>query len=193
MLKLPSLFHTGELKMKQFSLLNQPIEDKNPNDDVFTPDNIAKLIVDYFKPVGKILEPCKGKGAFLKALPKGTDWCEITEGKDFFEYKKHVDWIVTNPPYSTFNKFLDHSFEVADNVLFLAPIYKLFKSWEVMMKIKAYGGVVNILMLPAHKCGFNFGFPCGAFHFQKGYLGSTLIRYGDYENGIVSIPKVERK
>ena len=57
----------------------------NPNDVVFTPSHIAKKIVEMFNPQGKILEPCKGEGAFLKYLPEDTLWCEITEGKDFFE------------------------------------------------------------------------------------------------------------
>lgn len=57
----------------------------NPNDVVFTPDWLAKQIVDMFPIEGKVLEPCKGEGAFLQYLPDDADWCEIAEGKNYYE------------------------------------------------------------------------------------------------------------
>ena len=106
----------------------------NKNDIVFTPDEIAEKLVKMFKPTGKILEPCKGEGAFMKFLPKNTDWCEIADGRDFFDYTKKVDWIITNPPYSNFDDFLKHSMEVANNIVFLVPIAKMLKSWGTIKK-----------------------------------------------------------
>ncbi len=41
----------------------------NPRDVVYTPDDVARDVVAFFKPTGKILEPSAGKGAFLKYLP----------------------------------------------------------------------------------------------------------------------------
>ena len=32
------------------------------NDKVYTPDYLARYIIDYFKPTGKIVEPSSGKG-----------------------------------------------------------------------------------------------------------------------------------
>jgi len=49
-------------------------------DKYYTPELLAEYIVNYFKPSGKVLEPCSGTGAFLKYLPKGTEWCEIDKG-----------------------------------------------------------------------------------------------------------------
>lgn len=169
----------SEKMKKQQTLMGKKIEDKNPNDDVFTPEPIAEKIVKMFQPTGRILEPCKGKGAFMKYLPNGTEWCEITEGRDFFDYKEKVDWLVTNPPYSIFNKFLEHSFEIADNVVFLTPVAKVLKSWGTIMKIKQYGGIKKIWFVPANRCGFPFGFPCGAFHFQRNYKGSMEVDYDE--------------
>jgi hypothetical protein len=100
----------------------------NPNDVVFTPEWLTEKICSMFEISGKVLEPCKGEGAFLKFLPKDTDWCEITEGRNFFDYNKKVDWIVTNPPYSDFNRFLTHCFNLSENVVLLVPVAKLFKS-----------------------------------------------------------------
>ena len=64
----------------------------NPNDVVFTPDWLAKQIVDMFPIEGKVLEPCKGEGAFLQYLPDDADWCEIAEGKNYYDYERYRDW-----------------------------------------------------------------------------------------------------
>lgn len=42
----------------------------NGNDDVMTPDDLALAVVRHFQPVGKICEPCSGKGAFLRAFER---------------------------------------------------------------------------------------------------------------------------
>lgn len=165
-------------KNDQLTLDGKVAEKENPNDVVYTPDEIARQIVDVYKPRGSILEPCKGKGAFLKYLPNA-DWCEIKEGRDFFDYDKHVDWIVTNPPYSIFNQFLKHSFELADNVIFLMPVAKVLKSWEIISMIRGYGGIKAMWLVPANKCGFFFGFPAAAVYFKKDWKGSTDIMYYD--------------
>jgi hypothetical protein len=48
---------------------------KGGNDKVYTPDYLAKWIIDYLKPTGKILEPSCGEGVFLKYIK--SDWYEI--------------------------------------------------------------------------------------------------------------------
>ena len=148
----------------------------NPNDIVFTPDWLAKQICEMFPIVGKILEPCKGEGAFLKHLPAGTDWCEIAEGKNYYDYKEKVDWLVTNPPYSDYNRFLEHSFGIAENIVLLVPVAKMFKSMGTLKAIFNYGGFVSISVLPASKAGFPFGFPCAIYYLKRGYKGNTEIK-----------------
>lgn len=48
-----------------------------------------------------VLEPFKGEGNFFNSLPDNVvkDWCEITEGRDYKDYDKNMDWIITNPPF----------------------------------------------------------------------------------------------
>ena len=154
-------------------------------DVVMTPFPTAKYIVDYFKPTGKMLEPCKGHGAFYRAMQeynfatKGmsveeddVDWCEISEGRDFFEYDKKVDWIITNPPYSIFDAFLEKAFEVADNVVFFVPFSKFLKSKGNDQLVKYYGDVKEIIVLGTGNLhGFPVGFMVGAIHYQKNYKG----------------------
>lgn len=152
-------------------------EDLNPNDVVFTPKNIAEFIVEWASPEGKCLDPCMGEGVFYDLLPEPKDWCEITKGKDFFDYHEKVNWIVTNPPYSDFNRFLEHSFSLAANVVFLVPVAKVFKSWGTISAVRKYGGIVKMWMLPANRCGFPFGFPAMAVHFKRNYKEKTKIDY----------------
>lgn len=149
---------------------------KTPNDVVMTKPETAKWIIDYFKPTGTILEPCKGNGAFYNNFKGNKDYCEITMGKDFFDYNKKVDWIITNPPFSIYDKFLLKSFEVANNVVFFCPIIKAFKGKKLDIKIEEYGDLKEIVhMGGGNKHGFPFGFSVGCLYYQKNYKGN--IKY----------------
>ena len=147
----------------------------NKNDIVFTPDWLANKICKMFPISGRVLEPCKGEGAFLKYLPNDTLWCEIADGKNYYDFNESVDWIVTNPPYSDFNRFLEHSFALAENIVLLVPVAKIFKSMGTLNIIFSYGGIVSLHVLPASKAGFPFGFPCGVYYLRRNYKGSTKI------------------
>lgn len=152
-------------------------EAKTPKDVVYTPAEVARDIINYFNPSGYLLDPCRGDGAFYDNFPAGCRraYCEITEGKDFYNWSEHVDWVIGNPPYSIFHEFLKHSFSIADNVLFLVPTNKIFQSWKTMGMIKKWGGVKGMLVYgPGHLVGFPFGFSVGAFHFQKGFESPTI-------------------
>lgn len=150
----------------------------NPSDVVFTPDAAAKAILDEFNPQGRILDPCKGGGAFYRQLPADSEkyWCEIRDGVDFFKFNEQVDWIISNPPYSTFDDWLAHSFRLADNVVYLIPIGKVFKSMTMLNMIAEYGGIVKMLVMPGKQAGFHIGFPVAAVHFQRGYTGQIYLK-----------------
>lgn len=149
-----------------------------PGDVVYTPPDVAADMVRYFNPFGSILEPSADDGVFLRYLPPETEWCEIEKGKDFFSYRKQVDWIIGNPPYSIFAEFLAHSFELAENVVYILPTNKIFQSWRIMNQIEKYGGIRTMLVYGGgNAIGFPFGFSVGAFHFQKGYKGDSTIAF----------------
>lgn len=143
------------------------------SDSVMTPKRIAKMIIKKYKPKGFCLEPCRGTGNIYRELPVPKDWCEITEGRDFFDYTKKVSWIITNPPYSIYDTFLRHCFELADNVVLLAPIAKAFKSMRVEKMVDEYGGLKEIWLIGSGtKCGFAFGFPTGCLYYKRNYRGT---------------------
>jgi len=148
-------------------------------DIVYTPTFVSENIVDFLKPKGLCLDPCKGDGSFYNYLPEGSDYCEIREGKDFFLYDKKVDWVIGNPPYSIFEDFLKKAFEIADNVSYLVPTNKIFQRQIIMDIINKYGGIKSIIIYGSGQLiGFPFGFSVGNFHFQKGYKGETKVVMG---------------
>ena len=145
-------------------------------DVVLTPGHIASGIVDYFKPSGRILDPCKGDGVFLRQMP-GADYCELQEGRDFFDWREPVDWIVSNPPYSVYSEWLRHSFKVADNIVYLIPINKAFNSSTMLQETYEYGGIAEIVHVgPGSALKFPVGFAVGAVHYKRGYRGGIVYR-----------------
>jgi hypothetical protein len=135
-------------------------------DIVYTPDFVARDMVEFFKPTGRILEPAAGDGAILKYLP-GADWCEIEKGRDFFACVSEYDWIVSNPPFRKFKEFIIHAYSLAKDIVFLIPADKPFNSTPNAKTIFLFGGIVSMryygeIFDEIHR-------PMAAFHFQRGY------------------------
>ena len=144
-------------------------------DCVQTPITLAKQLVEHFKPVGKILEPCKGEGNFLGVLPKDTLWCEILEGKDFFDFNEKVDWIITNPPYSKMRKFIQKSMDVADNIVFLTTINHLWLKARLRDIEEKGFGIKEIMLFDTPKTFPQSGFQIGCFYLKKDYVGNITL------------------
>jgi hypothetical protein len=147
-------------------------------DIVYTPDWVARDMVDFFKPSGRILEPSAGDGAILKYLP-GADWCEIEQGRDFFACQERYDWIVGNPPFRMFYEFMLHSFKVAENTVYLLPADKPFNVFSTVKMIYKHGGIVHARF---YNDGRAIGVPeihrpATAFHFQRNYTGPMYTSF----------------
>jgi hypothetical protein len=141
-----------------------------------TPKPLAKMIVDYFNPTGKMLEPCRGNGSFMEYMPNA-DWCEITDGRDFFEYNNKVDWIITNPPWSIFRPFLIHSLKVSDNIVFLIPIVHYFGKARLREIKNAGFGFKEMIFIDTPKSFPQMGFQLGVVHIQKDYKGKCKMTW----------------
>lgn len=155
-------------------------ESHNSKDVVYTEDFVSVKILELLNPAGTILDPCKGDGSFYNNFYTETKYyCEIDEGKNFFEWDKKIDWIIGNPPYSHFEEFLRHSFNLADNVSYLVPINKVFQRQIIMNLIEKFGGIKQIIVFGSgQKINFPFGFSVANFHFQKNYKDGTEIIMG---------------
>lgn len=140
-----------------------------------TQPQVAKRIIEHFKPAGKCLEPFFGDGAFFQHLPEGADWCELSKGKDFFAYHQKVDWIVTNPPFSNLTEVFRHAFHIARNSVFLIPISKFWSSQPRIALAREYAGLAEIAHVgTGRNIGFDIGFPFAAMHFKRGYVGPII-------------------
>lgn len=156
------------------------------SDIVFTPEHIAIDMINYFKPIRSVLDPCRNSenGVFFKNLTSNAildlDWYEILEGKDFFECKKEYDWIIGNPPYGRFSDFLRQSMKCGINICYLIPSNKVFNSYRMIKEISEWGGIVHMRHYgPGSKLKFPIGFAISAVWIQKNYIGRT--GYSFYE------------
>ena len=149
------------------------------SDIVYTPVFVSKHIIQWLKPTGKILDPCKGEGAFYDYFPNNKDYCEIREGKDFLMYSEKVDWVIGNPPYSIFEDFLRKAFEISDNVSYLVPTNKIFQRQIIMEMINKFGGIKSMIIYGSGQLiDFPFGFSVANFHFERNFKGQTNIVMG---------------
>lgn len=151
-------------------------------DVVYTPEWVARDMVKHFNPVGKILEPSSGDGVFLKYLPVA-EWCEIQKGRDFFEWHTPVDWLFGNPPYRIFSAWLNHSMEVATDIVYLLPCNKAFNSYSMIKRVQTWGGIVEMRVYGGgNKLGFPIGYAAGAIHYRKGYADAMKITIFEGDN-----------
>jgi hypothetical protein len=146
-------------------------------DVVLTPRHIAVSMVNHFKPSGAILDPCRGEGVFSDMI--GCDWCDIQEGSDFFDWETPMDWIIGNPPYSIYSDWIRHSFDIADNIVYLIPINKAFNSSSMLKATYDWGGIAEIVHVgPGAQLKFPIGFAIGAVHYKRCYKGGITYRHG---------------
>lgn len=148
-------------------------------DVVYTPAWAAKDMVDHFRPTGRVLDPCRGLGAFTDHLP-GAEWCEITEGRDFFAWTEPVDWVISNPPYSLTRAWFRHSYTVARHLCYLVPLRNVFSGYGFLREIHEFGGVREIRTYgTGGRLGFPMGNAVGAFHIERDYSGPTVLSFYD--------------
>jgi len=98
-------------------------------DDFQTPEFALDILVPYLRKEWIIWECASGKGNLVRGLIKrgfkviGTD---IIHGFDFFKWTpKKFDCIVTNPPYSMKDRFLERAYELGKPFALLLPITAL--------------------------------------------------------------------
>ena len=121
---------------------------ESPNDVVLTPRQVAKNHIDYVIENQKDiinkndmwLDPCRynEEGAYYSQFKQYKedvstiffiDYCEITEGKDFFEHSHmyHNDLIIIgNPPYSLLNKWFEKTISLKPKIFsYLIGVHNL--------------------------------------------------------------------
>ena len=156
-----------------------PPKNTPEKDLVMTPEYLAKDIIDHFKPEGRVLDPCRGLGAFYNNfLTEDKDWCELGEDKDFLSYNEKVDWIITNPPWSKMREFLEHGMKISDNIVYLTTINHYTTKRRIRdMKQNGFA-LKEIYNVEAPKAPWpQLGFQVAAVHTQRGYKGDIKFSF----------------
>ena len=143
----------GEMRSKQ-----PPMKSGSP-DDFQTPPEALDCLIPFLKRRWEIWECACGKGNLGMALSEerfhviGTD---ILTHQDFLKYKpEHFDCIITNPPYSLKEKFLERCYELKKPFALLMPLTAL----ESEKRQKLYRKYGIQLIIPNKR--FNFETPSG--------------------------------
>ena len=161
-----------------------PPKNTPEKDLVMTPQYLAKDIIKHYNPTGVILDPSRGGGVFYDnfdaVYPYTKDWCEIGEGRDFFTYHRKVDWIITNPPWSKMQKFLEHGMKIADNIVYLTTINH-YTTKKRIRDMREYGfGIKEFYCVDTpSKPWPQLGFQLAAVHTQHGWGGGITMSYSD--------------
>ena len=106
------------------------IQNRKTSNDVFsTPSGLVRelLALTPCSLAQTVLDPFKGDGAFFNAFDHaGREWCEITEGRDFFEWTSNVDWVISNPPFSKLSPIITHTLSIAqEGFAYIMPTYSM--------------------------------------------------------------------
>lgn len=134
----------------------------------------------FFKPVGKILDPCRGENKVFHNILQ-CDYAEIKEGRNFFDIKEEYDWIIGNPPYSIFNKWIKHSYTIGKDIVYLLPTFKVYNALSLMRLYFKEGYIKHIRLYDTGKdIEWSRSRPICSVHFQVGYFGDTS--YSKYKD-----------
>ena len=113
-----------------------------PNDVIYTPKQVALLMIDKcnIKEMDSVLDPCLGGGVFYDNLPTcNKQWCEIEKGKDYFDFNNKVDLVIGNPPFSLWNKWIEHTIKITNKICFILGVYNLTPPRLQLLKDNGFG------------------------------------------------------
>lgn len=171
-----------EIRIKRINGKRRLIPAKNiaEADKVYTPRQLAAEILSLFPLHGRVLDPCKGDGAFYDQFPDHVEgyWCELDLGVDFFEWQEEeqkIEWVIGNPPWSKFRAFLEHAMHISDNVVFLAA-FSHFSTKARVRDIRQAGFAMRkIIYVPTPSDWPASGFQIAAVWLQRGWSGACEI------------------
>jgi hypothetical protein len=120
-----------------------------PNDKIYTPAPLVDILLNMcdFKDGDRVLDCCMGEGAFYNKLPPFVikEWCEIDKGKDFFEWNEKVDWVIGNPPYSVWTKWLEHTAKITDKFVYVFGSYN-FTETRILSLLEKGFNITEIVL-----------------------------------------------
>lgn len=114
----------------------------SPNDSIYTPLPLAQYVIGManIQPDETVLDPCRGGGVFYNNLPPcHKAYCEIGEGINFYDWKTPVDVIIGNPPYSQWNRWLEHTLKICRRFVYIFSVLSLTPRRLKMIEDAGFG------------------------------------------------------
>jgi len=183
---------------KVFSTLGASNHSKNEreeNDYYATDPRAVQMLFDLEQFDNYILEPCCGQGHLSKAMEEmgktvlSSDIIERNYGytKDFFTIENFNGDIVTNPPYSLAQEFIEHSLKIVPEgkkvAMFLRVLFLESKRRkELFEKYPPKKVYVSSSRIKCAKYGDFNSIKSSAlayawFVWEKGYKGETILKW----------------
>ena len=153
---------------------NKPPKSKLGSNDFQTPHGTFDNVFKYIPKEYKIWEPACGKGNLVQDFTNrgydiiGTD---IQGGYDYFQYEpENFDMIVTNPPFSIKDKWIERTYSFNKPFILLLPLTCLEgQKRQTLYREKG----VNVMLFPNR---INYETPTGIG--SGAWFPSCLISWG---------------
>jgi len=160
----------------------KPLSERPEADFYRTPESLTQALIDH-QLVHKayyVHEPAAGDGAIQKVLQAAGYNCTAedirTTGKDFLEDNTRREQIVTNPPFSLFDEFVEHARDVCSDQYIMLGKMNFFGAygrtqkhlWKYLREVRIFNRQIDY-RTPAGKGGhFHVGnLVTGWFIFDK--------------------------
>jgi len=155
----------------------------------YTPKDVCKeLLKDItFNKNDYTLEPCKANGNFYDIIPYKKDWCEIDNGRDFFNYdfgKNKFTKIIVNPPYRSNHKKEEDRKNIMWKFIFKCFDLCIDECW-FLLSIKQLNGLTPKRLKTINEAGFNLCF-MRIINIKKWYGRYYWICFSKNKNSIIS-------
>ena len=139
--------------------MKPPLRQGSPN-DFQTPPSALVPLLRYIPRDWIIWEPAAGRGnlvRYLRSIGYNVIGTDILSGRDFLSWQPSLRWdvIITNPPYSLKNEFLERCYSLGKPFALLLPL-TTFETARRQALFKKYG--VQVLFLSKR---VNFETPSG--------------------------------
>ena len=132
-----------------FSVTGRKIK-QNSNDIIYTPKPVAIKMIEMcnIQEGMKVLDPSKGGGVFYDNLPDNCikDYCEITDDKDFFNNYEKYDLIIGNPPYSLWDKWIEHTMKLTNKFCYILGCFN-FTDARIRKILNSGFGITKLHLL----------------------------------------------
>ena len=122
---------------------------RNHSDELYTPDTALDILLPYLPKDKTVFECAVGTGKLKDKMER--DGYEVVTSDDFFNEYPEYDILVTNPPFSLKDSFLEEAYKRGKPFAILLPITAL----EGLKRQRMYREHGIEILFPLRRTDFN--------------------------------------